>query len=331
MILAPYVAPEVLSRSEYKAQPTDIWSCGIVLIAMLAGELPWDKPVYECGEFVAWIKSNNYQKTPWCKIENTALSLLKNILIFEPSQRFTIRQIRSSAWFTKIHKSLAYESINLRNTDSGDKFLSQPTYFYINETNKSNTLGPMAAELQVTDSQQNCECSGHGHSHVTARTSSGAHFESFSQPISTEHMFLNSQLQLTQNPNSQFGSSSQSPLLKLVKRMTRMFVHTSMDACTEELKKLFQKFMYDFKVAVINQRQRQITVSTSDKRQTLLTFKVNIIEMNSQNEMLVDFRLSKGDGLEFKKIFMKIKTSLAHVACKRYIFVNSHACCDSRN
>ena len=36
---APYVAPEVLCKSDYKAQPTDIWSCGIVLVAMLAGEL----------------------------------------------------------------------------------------------------------------------------------------------------------------------------------------------------------------------------------------------------------------------------------------------------
>jgi serine/threonine-protein kinase Chk1 len=88
--------------------------------------------------------------------------------------------------------------------------------------------------------------------------------------------------------------------------------------------------MYDFKVCVINQRQRQLTVVTSDKRQTLLTFKVNIIDMNAQNEVLVDFRLSKGDGLEFKKIFMKIKSSLAPVVCKRYVFVNSHACCEKR-
>lgn len=32
----PYVAPEVLMRP-YHAVPADVWSCGIILVAMLAG------------------------------------------------------------------------------------------------------------------------------------------------------------------------------------------------------------------------------------------------------------------------------------------------------
>lgn len=32
----PYVAPEVLERP-YHAEPADVWSCGIILIALLAG------------------------------------------------------------------------------------------------------------------------------------------------------------------------------------------------------------------------------------------------------------------------------------------------------
>ena len=33
----PYVAPEVLIKKPYKAEPIDVWSCGIVLVALLAG------------------------------------------------------------------------------------------------------------------------------------------------------------------------------------------------------------------------------------------------------------------------------------------------------
>ena len=135
---APYVAPEVLSKSEYKAQPTDIWSCGIVLVAMLAGELPWDKPVFECNDFVAWIKNNSYARSPWCKIENSALSLMRNILTYDPLTRFTIRQIKSSAWFTR-KVTMPMNPLGRTGGDMG--FLSQPTYFYGNNPNQPNALG----------------------------------------------------------------------------------------------------------------------------------------------------------------------------------------------
>lgn len=32
----PYMAPEVLLRP-YNAEPADVWSCGVVLVALLAG------------------------------------------------------------------------------------------------------------------------------------------------------------------------------------------------------------------------------------------------------------------------------------------------------
>ncbi len=33
----PYIAPEVLTKSRYHAEPADVWSCGMVLLAMLVG------------------------------------------------------------------------------------------------------------------------------------------------------------------------------------------------------------------------------------------------------------------------------------------------------
>jgi len=33
----PYLAPEVIQKVPYKAEPVDVWSCGIILVALLAG------------------------------------------------------------------------------------------------------------------------------------------------------------------------------------------------------------------------------------------------------------------------------------------------------
>ena len=36
-----------VARPEYNAEPADVWSCGVVLVTMLTGELPWDKPTID--------------------------------------------------------------------------------------------------------------------------------------------------------------------------------------------------------------------------------------------------------------------------------------------
>ena len=33
----PYVCPEVIRKQPYNAEPVDLWSCGIILVALLAG------------------------------------------------------------------------------------------------------------------------------------------------------------------------------------------------------------------------------------------------------------------------------------------------------
>lgn len=58
----------------------------------------------------------------------------------------------------------------------------------------------------------------------------------------------------------------------------------------------------------------QISISTIDKRKLLLVFKANLVEMDGK--ILLDFRLSKGCGLEFKRRFIKIKSMLTDVIVK---------------
>lgn len=53
----------------------------------------------------------------------------------------------------------------------------------------------------------------------------------------------------------------------------------------------------------------QVTVSLIDKRKTHLIFKVSFFLVDAETT-LVDFRLSKGDGLEFKRHFLAVRAAL---------------------
>uniref|UniRef100_A0A8C2VA15 non-specific serine/threonine protein kinase n=1 Tax=Chinchilla lanigera TaxID=34839 RepID=A0A8C2VA15_CHILA len=59
----------------------------------------------------------------------------------------------------------------------------------------------------------------------------------------------------------------------------------------------------------------QVTVPTTDRRNNKLIFKVNSVEMDEK--ILVDFQLSKGDRLEFKRHFLKIKGKLSDVSSQK--------------
>ncbi|KAG9328091.1 hypothetical protein JZ751_016573 [Albula glossodonta] len=63
----------------------------------------------------------------------------------------------------------------------------------------------------------------------------------------------------------------------------------------------------------------QATVSTMDRRNNKLIFKVHFLEM--EEKVLVDFRLSKGDGLEFKRHFLKIKRQLSDIVSSQKVLL----------
>ena len=106
-----YAAPElVISNKPYDARKADIWSCGVILFAMLAGYLPWDDdPENPDGEDITrlyYYIVNTPLKFP-DYITPIPRDLLRRILVVDPSKRITMEQIHHHSWLSSYSSFLS--------------------------------------------------------------------------------------------------------------------------------------------------------------------------------------------------------------------------------
>lgn len=131
------------------------------------------------------------------------------------------------------------------------------------------------------------------------------HGFSFSQPAALGDLLLLSQPVQNTQP-----LSSTTLFQKLGKRMTRFFVKTN---CDDTVKRLVNSLETENYSCCVNE-SGVVTVTTVDRLNMPLVFKTLMVEMDGK--LLVDFRLSKGCGLEFKRRFITIKENLSDIIMK---------------
>ncbi|CCD24945.1 putative serine/threonine protein kinase KIN4 NDAI_0E01290 [Naumovozyma dairenensis CBS 421] len=108
-----YAAPElVLSTEPYRARKVDIWSCGIILYAMLAGYLPWDDDSQnpngdDIGKLYQYITKTALKFPAY--ISPLARDLIRKILTANPSRRISISYICKHDWLKPHASFLAVE------------------------------------------------------------------------------------------------------------------------------------------------------------------------------------------------------------------------------
>lgn len=90
-----YAAPEVISGKLYAGPEVDVWSCGVILFAMLVGNLPFDDD--NIGLLFRKIKNGIYT-IPNYLSEDTQ-ELIRSMLVPNPLKRITIEEIRQNRWF----------------------------------------------------------------------------------------------------------------------------------------------------------------------------------------------------------------------------------------
>jgi 5'-AMP-activated protein kinase catalytic alpha subunit len=88
----------MIAGKRYECLGADIWSCGIILYAMLCGYLPFEDP--NTSKLYKKIIAGEYE-TP--KILSTdSREILKGILNTNPEARFKMQQIRESKWYNQL-------------------------------------------------------------------------------------------------------------------------------------------------------------------------------------------------------------------------------------
>jgi serine/threonine protein kinase len=91
-----YAAPEMIAGKKYKAIGVDIWSSGIVLFAMICGYLQFEDS--NTSKLYKKILNGTFDIPENISIE--AKDLIKGILNTDPSNRFTLGQIKNHRWVT---------------------------------------------------------------------------------------------------------------------------------------------------------------------------------------------------------------------------------------
>ena len=93
-----YAPPEMLRGEQYNGEESDIWSCGIILYAMLCGALPYA----ESKEDVICKKILTHGYVIPSFLSRSAIDLINGMMEIDPKKRFTIEQIIKHPWFNLV-------------------------------------------------------------------------------------------------------------------------------------------------------------------------------------------------------------------------------------
>lgn len=110
-----YAAPElVISEGLYVGSAVDIWSCGVILYAMLCGYLPFDDdPANPDGDNInllyKYILNTELAFPDYVSPE--ARDLLRKMLVPDPAKRCTMETIMDHPWLSQ-HRALFHRSIH---------------------------------------------------------------------------------------------------------------------------------------------------------------------------------------------------------------------------
>lgn len=84
-----YASPEIVMGKNYNGGPSDVWSCGIILFALLTGHLPFNDD--NIKRLLLKVQAGKYQMPQ--SVSSGAQDLISRILVVDPDKRISINEI----------------------------------------------------------------------------------------------------------------------------------------------------------------------------------------------------------------------------------------------
>ena len=115
-----YASPEVIKAEPYRGDKADIWSCGVILFAMLAGYLPFDARTEDWRDVITAVLEGDYMMPD--TLSPDAQDLIERILQPDPKRRISIRRM----WDHPLIKKYAHlDSLD----ENGNSYIGPPAGF----------------------------------------------------------------------------------------------------------------------------------------------------------------------------------------------------------
>ncbi|EPY88136.1 hypothetical protein CB1_000196004 [Camelus ferus] len=90
-----YACPEVIKGEKYDGRRADMWSCGVILFALLVGALPFDDD--NLRQLLEKVKRGVFHMPHF--IPPDCQSLLRGMIEVEPEKRLSLEQIQKHPWY----------------------------------------------------------------------------------------------------------------------------------------------------------------------------------------------------------------------------------------
>ena len=118
-----YAAPEMIAGKKYKPVHVDVWSCGVILYAMICGYLPFEDN--DTAKLYKKIMDGDFEQPDF--LSKNAIDLLKCMLTTDPETRYSFDQVKQHVWYLQDQPFEPLHDPNEPRSGATTDNLSKPT------------------------------------------------------------------------------------------------------------------------------------------------------------------------------------------------------------